>query len=86
MEITGYNLARSDNPSNKKRGNTDLIRRAVDLFDWDRAFANADVNKNVFILNKAILNVLSNFIPHETLMTNTPLGLQKNKNSHPREK
>ena len=42
-------------------------RRAVDMFDWDRAFVNTNVNEKVFILNKTILNKLSNFIPHETV-------------------
>ena len=30
------------------------------------AFVNTSVNEKVFILNKTILNILSNFIPHET--------------------
>ena len=47
--------------------NTDLIRRAIAMFDWDRAFVNTNVNEKVFILNKTILNILSNFFPHETL-------------------
>ena len=41
------------------------------MSDWDRAFVNTNVNGicnvKVFILNKTILNILSNFIPHETL-------------------
>ena len=37
------------------------------MFDWDRAFVNTNVNEKVFILNKTILNILSNFFPHETL-------------------
>ena len=45
--------------------NTDLIRRGIDIFDWERAFVN--VNEKVFILNKTILNIVSNFIQHETL-------------------
>ena len=60
--------------------NTDLIRWAIDIIDWDRAFVNTNVNEKVFILNKTILNILSNFIPHETLtveMIKSPLGLQK---------
>ena len=47
--------------------NTDLIRWAIDMFDWDRTFANTNVNEKVFILNKTILNILSNFFPHEIL-------------------
>ena len=44
--------------------NTDLTRRAIDMFDWHRALVNTNVNEKLFILNKTILN---NFTPHETL-------------------
>ena len=37
--------------------NTDLTRRAIAMFDWDRAFVNTNVNEKVFILNKT-LNIL----------------------------
>ena len=47
--------------------NTSLIRRAVAMFDLDRIFVNTNINKKVFTLNKTILSILSNFIPHETL-------------------
>ena len=39
------------------------------MFVWDRASVNANVNEKLFILNKTILNILSNFIPHEILTT-----------------
>ena len=48
-------------------GNTDLLWRAIDMFDWDGAFVNTNVNEKVFNFNKTILNILSNFIKHETL-------------------
>ena len=37
------------------------------MFDWDRTFANTNVNEKLFILNKTILNILSNFFLHEIL-------------------
>ena len=46
-----------------QNANTDLIRRAFAMFDRDRAFVNTNVNEKVFILNKTILSILSNFIP-----------------------
>ena len=68
--------------------NTDLIRRAINMFDWGRTFVNTNVNEKVFILNKTILNILSNFILLETLTIDDKdrIGLQKNKKSHLREK
>ena len=40
------------------------------MFDGDRNFGNADVNEKVFILHKAILNILSNFILCKKLTVN----------------
>ena len=46
---------------------TNLIRRAIDMFDWDRAFVNTIVDEKMFTFNKTILNTLSNFVLQETL-------------------
>ena len=48
-----------------KDGNTELIRQAINEFNWQRAFLNINVNEKVGIFNSTILNILSNFIPHE---------------------
>ena len=50
-----------------REANTDFIRRASSNFIWEKAFYNTNVNKKVSIFNEKILNVLSNYIPHETL-------------------
>ena len=42
--------------------NVDLIRRSINEFDWDRAFANKHVDEKVLIFNKKALNILINFI------------------------
>ena len=47
--------------------NTDLIRRAISNLNWKKAFYNTNLNKKGSIFNEKILNVLSNYIPHETL-------------------
>ena len=47
---------------------TELIRRPLNEFNWERAFSNTHVNEKVCIFNKSVLNVLSNFIPHETIL------------------
>ena len=56
------------------------------MFDWDRAFVNTNVNEKVFILNKTILNILSNFITHKTLTADDKEPPWIIKKSHPREK
>ena len=53
------------------------------MFDWDRAFVNINFNEKVFVLNKNILNIVSNFIPRETLTVDDkdfPLFTKKIKN------
>ena len=47
-----------------------LIRRAIKEFNWERAFSNTNVNEKVDIFNRTILNILSNFIPHEIIVCN----------------
>ena len=46
----------------------DLIRRTLNDFNWEIAFSNTNVNEKVCNFNKSVLNVLSNFIPHETIL------------------
>ena len=62
---------------NFKEAKTDLIKRALNDFNWERAFLDTNVNEKVCIFNKSVLNVLSNFIPHETIfaMIRIPRGL-----------
>ena len=51
-----------------KQANTELIRRAIDNFNWNRALDNISPNRQVSIFNDTILNKISNFIPHETII------------------
>ena len=51
-----------------QKANIDLIKRAINSFDWEKAFPNIDVNKMVSIFNQTIINILCNFIPHETVL------------------
>ena len=50
------------------QGNTELIRRAVHEFNWQRAFSNLNINERVSFFNKTILNIVSTFIAHETVI------------------
>ena len=45
--------------------NIDLIKRAINSFDWEKAFSNIDVDEMISIFNQTIINILCNFIPHE---------------------
>ena len=50
-----------------REANTELIRRVIKEFNWERVFLNTSFNKKVDIFNRTILNILSNFIPHEII-------------------
>ena len=47
--------------------NVDLIRRSINQFDWDRTLANKRVDGKVFVFNKIVLHIPSNFVPHEVI-------------------
>ena len=47
---------------------TELIRRAINESNWQRAFLNTNINEKVDIFNSTVLNILSNFIPHEVVV------------------
>ena len=53
-----------------KEADTDLIRRSIETFTWDRVFKNSNVNDMVDICTKTVYNILSNFIPHQTVTIN----------------
>ena len=46
------------------QANSDHIKRAVDLFDWESAFTDLDINEQVPVFNDTITNIMSNFVPN----------------------
>ena len=50
------------------QANFDHIKRAVDLFDWESALTDLDVNEQVSIFNNTITNIMSNFVPNEIII------------------
>ena len=49
--------------------NTELIRRAIDQFDWLRVLlSNVSVDEKVYSFTKKLLNTIQSFIPHETII------------------
>ena len=47
-----------------------LIRRAIHKFSQKRVLSNVNVDEQVTVFNRTILNILKNFIPHETIACN----------------
>ena len=50
------------------KSRAELIRRAIDQFDWLGALSNVTVDENVYFFTKALLNIIQNFIPYETII------------------
>ena len=50
-----------------KHANSDHIKRAIDIFDWESALNYIDGSDQVPVFNSTILNIVSNFIPNETI-------------------
>ena len=47
---------------------TEHTKREIQKFHWQRSFLNTIVNEKVVIFNSTVLNILSNFIPQETIV------------------
>ena len=52
-----------------KDANAELIRRPINGFNWQLVFLNTSINEKVDIFKSTIQNVLSNFIPHEFVVS-----------------
>ena len=50
------------------RGKADLIRRAIDPFDWDKALRFNDADKQVAIISDTLMNIMKNFVSNETII------------------
>ena len=48
--------------------NADLIRRAIDLFDWDKALRIDDMDKQVTIFSDTLMNIMQIFALNETII------------------
>ena len=46
----------------------ELIKRPLESFDWKNAFSYCNPNKQVSVLTKTLLSIMSNFISNETIL------------------
>ena len=53
-----------------KDANTELIKRAIQKFNWQKTYSYTSINEKEFIFINTLLSVLSNFTPHETIVCN----------------
>ena len=61
-----------------QRANVDQIQRAIDQFSWEKSFRNLNINEMVFLFNKTIKNIFSNFIPQVTSDERDPPWINSN--------
>ena len=50
-----------------KDANSDHIKRAIDIFDWESTLNYLDDNDQISVFSKTIMNIVTNFIPNETI-------------------
>ena len=48
--------------------NSDHIKRAVNLFDWQSALIDLDVNEQVSVFNDTMANIMPSFVPSEIII------------------
>ena len=51
-----------------QQADTELIKRSLENFDWKNAFPNCNPSEQVSVLTKTVRNIVSNFIPNETML------------------
>ena len=51
----------------QRPNNVDQIQQAIEQFSWEKSFRNLNINEMVSLFNEIIKNILSNYIPHETI-------------------
>ena len=50
--------------SHYQRANVDLIQQTIEQFSLEKSLRNLNINEMLFLFNKTIKNIFSNFIPY----------------------
>ena len=53
-----------------KNANASSIQKALNMIDWNKLFSNANVEKQVNILNDTLFNIFSNFVRSKVITIN----------------
>ena len=56
-----------------QKANVDQIRQAIVEFPWGNRFPNINVNEQVQLFTQTFQNIISNYIPHETITVMTEI-------------
>ena len=59
--------------------NLNIIRKALDLVNWERLFNQKDINAEVVAFNETIFNVFRNYVPNKYITVNgkAPVWMSK---------
>ena len=53
-----------------KKTNTQLLNRTIETFNWEKLLENKNVNEQLYLFNKTMLNIFHNFIPNKNIICN----------------
>ena len=53
-----------------KKVNTQLLNRTIETFNWEKLLENKNVNEQLYLFNKTMLNIFHNFIPNKNIICN----------------
>ena len=47
-----------------------MLNRTIETFNWEKLFENKNVNEQLYLFNKTMLNIFHNFIPNKNIICN----------------
>ena len=50
--------------------NTQLLNGIIEIFNWEKLLENKNVNEQLYLFNKTMLNIFHNFIPNKNIICN----------------
>ena len=50
--------------------NTQLFKRSSETFNWEKLLENKNVNDQLYLFNKTMLNIFHNLIPNKNIICN----------------
>ena len=53
-----------------KKTNTQLLNGTTETINWEKLLENKNVNEQLYLFNKTMLNIFHNFIPNNNIICN----------------
>ena len=55
---------------NYNKTNTQLLNGTIEVFSWEKLLENKNVNEQLYLFNKIMLNIFHKFIPNKNIICN----------------